>query len=119
MGPDDVSNDWADLLDQLLAFRAERDWAQFHTPKNLAASISIEAAELLEVFQWSNELDHLSNHKRVQAEKEIADVLIYLILISHELGIDALAAAKCKIVENAAKYPVGKAKGNATKYSEM
>lgn len=107
------------LLQKLLAFRQERDWEQFHTPKNLAASISIEAAELLELFQWLRDDEVLSAEKKAEAAREIGDVLIYLLLLSHDLGIDLVSAAVDKVQDNARKYPVEKARGSARKYTEL
>jgi len=109
------------LRDALRRFAAARDWEQFHTPKNLAMALAVEAAELLEHFQWltaaqSARLDARS--KRAVAD-EIADVLLYLTRLADVLGIDALAAARRKIRINARKYPVHRAKGNARKYSEL
>ncbi len=105
----------------LRRFADARDWQQFHTPKNLAMALSVEAAELLEHFQWltpaqSAALDPV--RKRAVAD-EIADVLLYLTRLADVLGIDAIAAARRKIRLNARKYPVRRAKGNARKYSEL
>ena len=110
-----------DLRDALRRFAAARDWEQFHTPKNLAMALSVEAAELLEHFQWltaaqSSRLD--ARRTRAVAE-EIADVLLYLTRLADVLGIDAVAAARRKMRINARKYPVRRAKGNARKYSEL
>jgi NTP pyrophosphatase (non-canonical NTP hydrolase) len=109
------------LRDALRRFAAARDWEQFHTPKNLAMALAVEAAELLEHFQWltaaqSARLD--ARRKRAVAD-EIADVLLYLTRLADVLGIDALAAARRKIRINARKYPVSRAKGNARKYTEL
>lgn len=106
------------LLDRLIRFRDERDWAQFHTAKNLAISISLEAAELLEYFQWSLEDVNLSQEKKDSLSEEIADILIYLLLISHELDIDPVEAAQKKIQKNEEKYPADLVKGKSHKYSE-
>lgn len=105
----------------LRRFAAARDWEQFHTPKNLAMALSVEAAELLEQFQWltpeqSKRLD--ARHRRA-VEEEIADVLLYLTRLADVLEIDALAAARRKMRINARKYPVRRAKGNARKYTEL
>src|SRR5471030_927671 len=109
------------LRDALRRFAAARDWQQFHTPKNLAMALCVEAAELLEHFQWltpaqSARLD--AKRKRAVAD-EIADVLLYLTRLADVLDIDAVAAARRKIRVNARKYPVRRAKGNARKYSEL
>ncbi|EMR14147.1 pyrophosphatase [Methylophaga lonarensis MPL] len=110
-----------DLLEQLIAFRRERDWEQFHRPKDLAISLSIEAAELLEWFQWrtDDEISQmLSSDKRQQLEDEIADVAVYLTYLSHDLQIDLDAVIANKLKKNAAKYPVDKVRGRADKYNE-
>ena len=109
------------LRDALRQFAAARDWQQFHTPKNLATALCVEAAELLEHFQWltpaqSSQLDARS--KRAVAN-EIADVLLYLTRLADVLQIDPLAAARRKLRQNARKYPVAKARGNARKYSKL
>src|SRR6056297_524422 len=93
------------LLDSLIKFRYERYLAKFHTAKNLAISISLEAAELLEHFQWTTEYENLSQEKIDSLSEEIADILIYLLLLSHKLDIDPLEAARKKIQKNEEKYP--------------
>ncbi len=112
-----------DLLKQLLAFRDARDWQQIHTLRNLIVSASIEAGELLETVQWKTdaELDDLlaDAGKRKHLEHECADVLMYLMLIAHTAGFDLVEAAADKLKLNEERYPVEKAKGNATKYSEL
>jgi dCTP diphosphatase len=109
------------LKRELRQFAAERDWDQFHSPKNLASALSVEAAELLEPFQWLTEEQsrNLSPEKHEAVRKEIADVLIYLIRLADKLDIDLLQAARDKIVENSAKYPVEKAKGSMRKYTDL
>ena len=110
-----------DLLQQLIAFRRERDWEQFHRPKDLAISLSIEAAELLEWFQWRTDdeiIQMLSSDKRQQLEDEIADVAVYLTYLSHDLQIDLDAVIARKLKKNAAKYPAEKVRGRADKYNE-
>ena len=99
--------DLSTLRDALRAFCAERDWHRFHTPKNLVMALSVEAAELVEHFQWSTpeESLNLATAKRDEVADEIADVLIYLTELADVLGIDPIAAARAKIVKNAAKYP--------------
>ena len=112
-------------LEQLRAairkFRDERDWMQFHNPKNLACSIVIEAAELLEHFQWKNstESEAAALGKRDEIAEEIADVAIYLIELADNLGIDLAEAIEEKLRINSEKYPAEKAKGTAKKYSEL
>jgi NTP pyrophosphatase (non-canonical NTP hydrolase) len=109
------------LREQLRHFAAARDWDQFHSPKNLAMALSVEAAELLEIFQWLTEEQSrgLTPEARAAAGDEIADVLLYLIRLSDALGIDPIAAAQRKLVANAEKYPVDKARGNSRKYTEL
>jgi NTP pyrophosphatase (non-canonical NTP hydrolase) len=109
------------LLQQLVEFRCERDWEQFHNPKDLAISLSIEAAELLEWFQWRSEEEikqQLQSDKRVQLEDELADVAIYLSYLCHDLDIDLNKVVAAKMVKNAEKYPVEKVKGRNDKYNE-
>ena len=102
-----------DILDNILQFRNERDWEQFHTPKNLAVSVSVEAGELLELFQWGE------SAPKDEVSKEVADVFIYLILLCHDLGIDLLESVRLKMEENRRKYPVSLAKGKATKWTNL
>jgi len=106
---------------KLRQFAAERDWDQFHSPKNLASALSVEAAELLEPFQWLTEEQSrsLSPEKLQAVRKEMADVLIYLVRLADKLDVDLLQAAREKIVENAAKYPVEKARGSMRKYTDL
>ena len=106
------------LLDSLIKFRYERYLAKFHTAKNLAISISLEAAELLEHFQWTTEYENLSQEKIDSLSEEIADILIYLLLLSHKLDIDPLEAARKKIQKNEEKYPAERVKGKSYKYKE-
>ena len=111
----------AGLQDAIDAFVDERDWAQFHTPKNLAMGVAIEAAELMEHFLWTTgeaslELD---SAKKAAVANEIGDVLIYLLRLGRMLDIDILTAAQEKLVLNREKYPVEKAKGRAVKYVDL
>lgn len=114
-------NELDELRDRLRAFAAERDWDRFHAPKNLAMALSVEAAELLEVFQWRTEEEstRLPDDARAAAREEVADVLLYLVRLCDKLGIDPMDAARRKLVVNAAKYPVEKARGSARKYDEL
>ena len=114
-------NEIENLRNQLRSFAAERDWDQFHSPKNLASALAVEAAELLENFQWLTEAEsqHLPPEALAAVRAEVADVLLYLIRISDKLGIDLIAAANAKIVLNAEKYPVDKARGSSRKYTEL
>ena len=116
-----MASELIDLRDRLRIFAAERDWDQFHSPKNLAAALSVEAAELLEHFQWLKEEQSvdLAPAKRAAVGEEIADVLLYLIRIADKLDIDVLDAALKKIEANAKKYPVEKARGKMTKYRDL
>jgi len=105
------------LRDRLRAFAHERDWGQFHSPKNLACALSVEAAELLEHFQWMTEAQSHApaDAQREQIAQEAADVLLYLIQLADQLDIDLLAAADRKMALNAAKYPVETARGSSRK----
>lgn len=100
-------------------FATDRDWGQFHSPKNLSMALSVECAELLEHFQWLTEEQSRAVPPETMAEvkTELADVLIYTIRLSQVLGVDLLAAADAKLAANAAKYPVEKSRGNAKKYT--
>lgn len=111
----------SDLTAELRRFAKERDWDQFHSPKNLAAALSVEAGEVLEHFQWLTEAQSrdLPADKRAQIELELADVLLYLLRLSDQLDIDLLDAANRKIKINAEKYPPDRARGSAKKYSEL
>jgi NTP pyrophosphatase (non-canonical NTP hydrolase) len=111
----------ASLLARIRDFRDERDWGQFHNPKDMAIAISLEAGELLEHFLWKNpgEVDARVVSHREQISDEIADIAIYLTELANNLGIDLAAAMEAKLAKNAAKYPVAKARGNAAKYTEL
>jgi NTP pyrophosphatase (non-canonical NTP hydrolase) len=111
----------AELQDAIDAFVAERDWTQFHAPKNLAMGVAIEAAEIMEHFLWCSgeESSALDEAKRSEVANEIGDVLIYLIELGRSLDIDIIAAARAKLELNREKYPVAKAKGRATKYVDL
>ncbi len=109
------------LTRKIIHFRDARNWAQFHNPKDVAISLTLEAAELLEHFQWKNPAEiekHIKTNKS-EISDEIADVLYYLLLLGHDLKIDVLAALEKKLKKNAKKYPVAKAKGRHTKYSKL
>jgi len=109
------------LRDALRQFAAERDWDQFHSPKNLASALAVEAAELLERFQWLTEDQSrkLGPDDLARVREEMADVLNYLVRLADKLDVDLLEAARAKILVNAAKYPVDKARGSAKKYREL
>ena len=116
-----MSADIKALQASLRTFAAERDWEQFHSPKNLAAALSVEAAELLEHFQWLTEEQSraIPSEKREEVAEEVADVFLYLLQLADKLGIDPLDAAHKKLLTNAVKYPVERAKGTSKKYSEL
>lgn len=109
------------LQTELATFASERDWDQFHTPKNLAMALSGEAGELVERFQWltpeQSERDGLSSEALQDIEGEMADVLLYLVRLADRLNVDLGAVAQAKLRLNGEKYPVDEAKGNAVKYS--
>ena len=103
----------ADVREQLEAFVAERDWAKFHTPSNLAKSISIEAAELLELFQWSDEADE------DRLCDELSDVLTYCHLLAYRLGVQPEELILQKLTTTRSKYPVERSRGRSTKYTDL
>lgn len=117
---DDELASLEDLRDAQRRFAAERDWEQFHAPKNLAMALSVEVAELMEHFQWLSEeqSNQLSAEQHVKVREELADVLIYLVRLADKLNVDLLAAARDKMVLNAAKYPADKAHGQSRKYTK-
>ena len=100
-------------MKEIKQFNEERDWDQFHSPENLAKSISIEAGELLECFQWNN------NYNKDELKYEIADVMNYCILLCHQIGVDPKQIVLDKMEKTAKKYPVEKAKGKSTKYNKL
>ena len=110
-----------ELRDALRAFTREREWDRYHTPKNLAMALIVEAAELAEHFQWltAEESQSPQDGRREKIRDELADVLIYLVELADTLDVDLAAAARDKIGKNALKYPVEKARGNAKKYDEL
>lgn len=109
------------LRDALRDFAAERDWDQFHSPRNLATALAVEAAELLEPFQWLTDEQgrDLPPDTRAAVEQELADVLLYLVRLADRLDIDLEQAALAKIARNAEKYPVEKARGSSRKYDAL
>lgn len=112
---------YGEILDKLLKFRRERDWEKFHKPKELAVGIAIEAAELMQEFQWKNDAE-VTEKIRTEPEKiadEIADVASYLFLLSNDLGLDLFHEIERKIAKNSIKYPVEKCFGKASKYTEL
>jgi NTP pyrophosphatase (non-canonical NTP hydrolase) len=108
------------LRDALRRFAAERDWDQFHSPKNLAIALSVEASELLEHFQWLTEdqAKALPPEKRDQVRDEMADVLLYLVRLADKLEVDLIDAAAKKIAKNAKKYPADQVRGSMKKYTD-
>jgi NTP pyrophosphatase (non-canonical NTP hydrolase) len=111
----------SDLAKQLHQFAQERDWQQFHSPKNLASALIVEAGELLEHFQWMSEAQSraLPPEKLEAVGAEIADVLLYLVQLSQVLGIDPVKAAQDKMQVNAHRYPVDRARGSSKKYDQI
>lgn len=114
-------NELLKLREMLRAFAAERDWDQFHTPKNLATALSVESAELLEHFQWlkDDESHNLSDATKEAVAQEMADVLLYLVRLADKLDVDLVEAARRKIALNAIKYPADLARGSAVKYTKL
>jgi NTP pyrophosphatase (non-canonical NTP hydrolase) len=110
-----------ELTELVLRFRDERDWKQFHTPKDLALSLSLEAAEVLELFQWKNgeELEKHLRENRQRLGEELSDVLYWLLLMAHDNKIDLSAAFRKKMRQNEKKYPAAKSKGSSKKYTEL
>jgi len=116
----DPATDLAALAVRLRRFAAERDWEQFHSPKNLATALIVEAAELLEHFQWmeGEASGRLAPEVHEAVSLELADVLIYLVRLADRLGVDLMAAAGRKIELNEAKYPASRVRGSSRKYTE-
>ena len=113
--------DLSELALRLERFASERDWEQFHSPKNLAMALSAEAGELLEIFQWLSEEQsrHPSPEVIAAVSEELADILLYLVRLSDKLAIDLNAASNKKFTLNAEKYPVSKARGTSKKYTKL
>lgn len=109
-----------ELKRRLRQFAKERDWEQFHSPKNLAMALGVEAAEIMEIFQWLSEGESrdLSKEKLTHLGEELGDVLIYLVRLADQCGIDPLEAANAKLAKNKKKYPADTVKGKALKYTE-
>ena len=116
-----MSTDLKQLQTELRQFAQDRDWDQFHSPKNLATALSVEAAELLEHFQWLTDEQSrtLPQDRLAKVGEEVADVLLYLLQLTDKLGIDPIEAAKHKLSRNAEKYPVDRAKGSSKKYTDL
>jgi len=109
------------LQKRIIDFRNGRDWKQFHNPKDVALSLVLEATEVLEHFQWKNDVEvqeYIKTHKDEIGE-ELADVLYWVLLMSHDLGLDITNALEIKLIKNEQKYPIDKAKGNHLKYNKL
>lgn len=116
-----MSDELKKLTERIIKFRDARDWKQFHKPKDLAISLSLEASEVLEHFQWKSEKEteeYVKTNKDEIAD-ELADVLNYLLIMAHDFNIDLMSAAEKKVLKNESKYPVEKAKGKHTKYNKL
>lgn len=110
-----------ELVERIVKFRNARDWQQFHNPKDMSLSLVLEATEVMEHFQWKNQIEmekYLIEHKEAVAD-ELADVLYWLLMMSHDFNINLLDALDKKQSKNEAKYPEDKAKGNHKKYNEL
>lgn len=109
-----------ELTEELAAFARERDWDQFHSPKNLAMALSVEASELVEIYQWMTQEESAapSAEKRARIEEEVADIFIYLLRLADKAGVDLLPAVTRKIAANHRKYPADKVRGRSEKYTE-
>lgn len=110
-----------DLTRRIIAFRDERDWKQFHKPKDMALSLMLESAEVAELFQWKSdvEIERTLSEKRNALGRELADVLYWTLLLAHDAGIDLASAFESKMAENEKKYPVELARGSNKKYTEL
>jgi len=115
-----MANEFDTIRDEMRQFVEERDWDQFHTPKNLSSALAVEAAELLEHFQWLHrgDADELGPDKLREVRHEMADVLVYLVRLADKLGVDLPSAVAEKMVLNRAKYPADRVRGDARKYYE-
>ena len=114
-------NDIQELTDQILKFRDAREWKQFHNPKDMVISLVLEAAELLEHFQWKNPEEVIRHvaHNEGEIGEELADILYWVLLLSHDLHIDLVSIFNKKMEKNANKYPVEQARGSHKKYTEL
>jgi NTP pyrophosphatase (non-canonical NTP hydrolase) len=110
-----------DLVNALLEFRRVRDWEQFHTPRNLASALSVEAAELLEHFVWANDqqVSHITEERRAEIMAEVADIAILLTYLAHDLSIDLEVVVSEKMAANERKYPPAKSYGSNRKYTDL
>jgi dCTP diphosphatase len=116
-----MSKDISKLIQDIVKFRNDRDWKQFHNPKDMALSLVLESTELLEHFQWKNtkEVEKYIVESKSDIADELADVLYWVLLMSHDLNIDISLSLKSKLKKNAEKYPIDKAKGKHKKYTEL
>jgi NTP pyrophosphatase (non-canonical NTP hydrolase) len=116
----ELQNDLTEIREIMRQFVSERDWDQFHTPKNLATALSVEASELLEPFQWlvSGDKNELDEAKLTAIRYEMADVLVYLVRLADKLDVDLFQAVQEKMVLNRAKYPADQVRGDSRKYTE-
>ena len=114
----DLNSQWNVIRGALRTFRDERDWAQFHNPKDLACAISVEAGELLDAFRWSGEDTGIEGREETVCE-ELADVMIYCFYLADTIGVDPIDIIAKKISLNEEHYPADKAQGNARKYTEL
>lgn len=114
-------SDLKKMTERIIAFRDARDWKQFHNPKDCAISLSLEASEVLEHFQWKSvdEVEDYLSRNYSEVAGELADVLYWILLMSHDLEVDLLDVFEKKMQRNEKKYPVGKAKGKHTKYDKL
>ncbi|TWO68748.1 nucleotide pyrophosphohydrolase [Caenimonas sedimenti] len=114
-------SDLRELAEKVVCFRDEREWKQFHNPKDLALSLSLEASELLEIFQWKEgpAIQQVAKDRQQEVADELADVLSYLLLMAHDTGIDLESALLSKLAANASRYPIEKARGSSKKYSDL
>ena len=114
----DKSEKYQNLVNRIKTFCDERDWSQFHDPKNLAISLNLEASEVLELYQWTKD-NQLKPERAEKINEELADVLYWLIMLSNHYHIDLVDALDKKMDQNEKKYPIEKAKGNSKKYNEL
>ncbi len=114
-------SDLEKLTRTVVAFRDARDWKQFHNPKDMAISMTLEATEVLEHFQWKNskEIEAYLQTNKTEVAEELADVLYWVLLMNNDFGIDLISAFEKKLKKNEAKYPIEKARGNNAKYNKL
>ncbi len=117
----DTSNPIEVLRDELRRVAAERDWQRFHSPKNLAMALNVEAAELLELFLWKPEATStiLDDEDMARVREELADVMLYLVRLADQLDVDLLVAAEAKLLLNADRYPIERSFGSSKKYTDL